>query len=124
MSGSETNANHTLILKINKQGNDGVQSSSRQVNSTGLYRLRVTIEGCEFEDSVQIEVDNCEQGLYIPAVFSPNVDLINDLFEPLGKYFRAEFMSIYNRWEGLAFLSESGAARGENVKGEQAQEGV
>ncbi|MBL0120510.1 MAG: gliding motility-associated C-terminal domain-containing protein [Saprospiraceae bacterium] len=51
----------------------------------------------------------CENGVcgkyYIPNVFSPNNDGINDEFEVVVKNVTINYMAIFNRWGGVVFSS-------------------
>ncbi len=71
------------------------------------YLLSVTDkEGCVTEDSVKITVvDSCT--LYIPNIFSPNGDKINDIFYPITDPCVKIVYSwrIINRWGDLIFES-------------------
>ena len=53
-------------------------------------------------DTVQVNVtENCnDPGIYIPTIFSPNGDGINDLFVVRGKDIKRVSLSVYNRWGG------------------------
>ncbi len=87
---------------------------NRQINVTPLndtiYHLNVTDEfGCTSRDSliVRINKDYCE-GIYVPNVFSPNDDLINDLFfintnPDLVNSIKT--FQIFSRWGELIFES-------------------
>lgn len=73
------------------------------------YEVSVTsLSGCTATDQVNITVTK-ERGIYIPNVFSPNGDGINDRFYIMGKGF-AEILilNIYDRWGNLVFAQNSG----------------
>ena len=72
---------------------------------TTTYAATITtIEGCTATDSVTVTVNDVRP-VYIPNIFSPNLDGANDTFTAFGgqaatniKEFR-----VYNRWGGLVY---------------------
>jgi gliding motility-associated-like protein len=77
----------------------------------GLYKVVVTdLNLCQVKDSVNIEPQN-ESCLVIPNAFSPNDDLINDVWniDMIELYPNME-ISVYNRWSQLLWKSEKGYA--------------
>jgi gliding motility-associated-like protein len=44
--------------------------------------------------------------LYIPNVFSPNADGINDTFFAIGEYIKEFQMRIFDRWGNMIFFSD------------------
>jgi gliding motility-associated-like protein len=89
----------------------------------GWYAVRVTdANGCTVTDSVRLEGMN-KQCLIIPDAFSPNRDLVNDVWniEHIDLYPAVE-ITIYNRWGQLLWQSEpgypvpwNGRSRGEDL---------
>ena len=85
--------------------------------------VRVTdANGCTVTDSVRLEGMN-KQCLIIPDAFSPNRDLVNDVWniEHIDLYPAVE-ITIYNRWGQLLWESEpgypvpwNGRSRGEDL---------
>jgi gliding motility-associated-like protein len=75
----------------------------------GLYKVTVTdINGCSVDDFVQLNGLN-KTCLIIPEAFSPNKDLINDVWI-LGNadlYPQME-ITIYNRWGQVVWKSQRG----------------
>jgi gliding motility-associated-like protein len=63
-----------------------------------IYTLLVTDEyGCEGTASFEIG-SGCLSTFYIPEIFSPNGDGLNDVFRPLLKNYQNFEMTILNRW--------------------------
>ena len=71
----------------------------------GTYTFIVEIENeCNYEHTLFIEVEsketckikNCKT--YIPNIFSPNNDGINDLFRPFSEVVTFEKLTIFDRW--------------------------
>jgi gliding motility-associated-like protein len=81
------------------------------VQQEGLYWVRVTDEnGCSGEDSIFVR-DLCPTRFYIPNVFSPNDDGVNDYFSVFGSDILGLQLSIYDRWGSLLFQSDDIEAR-------------
>ena len=71
-----------------------------------LVQNELTVNGCSNSHTVNINLENCElepSVIYIPNVFTPNGDLINDIFkiEALGG--EVEEAYIFNRWGNIIF---------------------
>ncbi|MEM6321333.1 MAG: gliding motility-associated C-terminal domain-containing protein [Bacteroidota bacterium] len=80
------------------------------------YELEITsASGCQANTLVNIRV-NKERGIYIPNVFSPNLDGINDEFYIMGRGF-AEILvfQIYDRWGTLVFEQNGGDINDANM---------
>jgi len=86
---------------------DGSTNSSLTTNSTGTYGVTVTnIQGCSTSDEIAI-VEECPSVLWIPNIFTPNEDGINDTFNAKAEYIESYTMSIFNRWGQLLFQTNS-----------------
>ena len=71
-----------------------------------LVQNELTSNGCNVSYTVNIILENCElepSVIYIPNVFTPNGDLVNDIFkiEALGG--EVEEGYIFNRWGNIVF---------------------
>ncbi len=90
---------------------NGESTSSIMVTAPGLYSVQVTTPCWSVSDEVIVyQQMNCEPfEIYVPNIFSPNGDQINDYFSvslgglPVIKKFSA---SIFDRWGNLIFQSE------------------
>lgn len=74
-----------------------------------LYTLEVVDEnGCVAKDEILVRVSREEQ-VFIPNIFSPNGDNINDYFFPyLGPGVKSIIkMDVYDRWGGLMYENSS-----------------
>ena len=84
---------------------------------TTTYNLTVTdIFGCEANDDIQLFVD--ERGrIYIPTVFSPNGDGINDFFTIFSGegVDRVSYLRIYDRWGEFLFENTDFSPNDEGV---------
>ena len=74
---------------------------------TTTYNVLVTDEyGCEATDNVTVAVKQ-ENTLIIPNAFSPNGDLVNDVFHVLGANITEFDMSIFDRWGQKVYETKS-----------------
>jgi gliding motility-associated-like protein len=102
----EGSLNFSLNPSINWTWNPGGNSPDITISDTGLYTVQgVNSYGCIIEDTVWVR-NGCDPSLYIPSIFTPNGDGINDFFRAYGtriSYYRLE---IFNRWGDLLFTSD------------------
>jgi gliding motility-associated-like protein len=77
--------------------------------TSGLYNITVTdLNGCIAKDSVQVDPLN-ETCLVIPKAFSPNGDLINDVWNiGMKELYPKMEVKIFNRWGEPIWRSEKG----------------
>ncbi len=80
---------------------DGVNTGERYANKEGPYTLTVFLDGCDFSDDINVTFEPCEPQVYVPNIFTPNADGINDTLFPLGKNFELISFRVYNRWGAL-----------------------
>ena len=75
---------------------------------SGTYIIQVTNEfGCTDSDEVYIEVDNTRD-IFVPNVFSPNFDNINDRFFIEGQGFgKIENILVFDRWGEVVYQSKN-----------------
>ncbi len=78
-------------------------------NSDKVYNVWLKVinnDGCE--DSIQKNVTVKEkENLFVPNVFTPQGDGINDYFTPISFGIEKINMKIFNRWGGLIFESNN-----------------
>jgi gliding motility-associated-like protein len=114
--GSDTTICHhdTVTLHINVPNSninwsDKSKRNILNITQEGTYWADVVSkEGCTFRDSIKVVVDNCTPFRpFVPNVFSPNNDGINDEVKP---FFQNDFeitnnylFQIYNRWGDMVF---------------------
>lgn len=73
------------------------------INDPGLYSKNfVTKNGCDSVEYLQISKASLD-GVFIPNVFTPNGDGMNDVFEVYALNHKSVSMQIYNRWGNEIF---------------------
>ena len=103
---------NTVTLKSpysNTIWNNGIVSSNLTIQTSGKYSATyIDSIGCINSDSINVEF--IENSIYIPNVFSPNLDGINDCFKPLtniesniGNY----SIVVFDRWGNRVFESSN-----------------
>jgi gliding motility-associated-like protein len=74
-------------------------------DTTTLYIVTVTYNGCIGSDSVLITVDKKCGDIFVPSAFSPNNDGHNDLLYLRGTCIQNMYFKVYDRWGRLMFES-------------------
>lgn len=71
------------------------------------YKLLVENNfGCKAEDRIEV-LEGCEPVLFLPDVFTPNGDDINDDFKITPAYITDFDLKVFNRWGELVFNSKN-----------------
>jgi len=93
-----------------------------EVSDLGLYWVEIVNEGCKLIDTIL--VGDCFE-IWIPNVFTPNGDGLNETFHPRGIHIQSYKMLIFNRWGEMLFESNDfGQGWDRTFKGKQCPEGV
>ena len=71
------------------------------INKAGLYSITVGKDGCVASD--EILINECNSEIWLPNVFTPNEDGLNDFFYPVCINIERIKMYIYNRWGNQIF---------------------
>ncbi|MFK7933100.1 MAG: gliding motility-associated C-terminal domain-containing protein, partial [Saprospiraceae bacterium] len=89
--------------------NDCSEPVAQPIETTTYELLVSNGAGCSAQATVTIEVTNIER-LYLPTVFSPNGDGVNDEYTVFGGTDIKEIISlrIFDRWGGEVFVGETG----------------
>lgn len=83
---------------------DGSEEHNFKAVQPGSYSVQVKVGDCVFEDKVELRA--CESCLYVPNVFSPNGDGLNDEFRGFpGCEISNYEQSVYDRWGNLVFYN-------------------
>lgn len=102
-------------------------------STTGDFtQILNSTSGCDSTLSIRIGLKDeelCENGVcgrfFIPNVFTPNFDNVNDYFEINRKNVTINEMIIFNRWGGVLFSSHDENPKWDgNIKDQEAQTGV
>ena len=88
-----------------------VSNNEYTVNSSGEYLVETNIYGCDFSKTFTLHASDCRAAIYVPNVFSPNGDGINDEFYPQGNDFEIISLRVYDRWGGLRYKGMGSGAR-------------
>lgn len=83
-------------------GATGSSITVKPLETTTFCATLTTVYGCKSENCVEIVVKD-ESTLYVPNVFTPNGDGVNDIFYIPGYNLVSFDMKIYNRWGQLLF---------------------
>ncbi len=80
------------------------------------YEVQIISQsGCVATSTVNITVTK-ERGIYIPNVFSPNLDGINDQFYIMGKgYAQILIFQIFDRWGNAVFSQSQGSINNKSI---------
>jgi gliding motility-associated-like protein len=107
---------------------DSSTKDTLRVTKKGYYDAQITNSCGKYAQSFDVKFANCIIDIYVPTVFSPNDDNINDTFAP---FVHAEFpiieyeFGLYNRWGIEVFFSkEQGVAWDGYFKNQAAESGV
>jgi len=86
--------------------NTGSTDSFIFVFNTGKYKLKASNVCGVMEDSINITIQSEYCDLFMVNAFSPNNDLINNVFMPRGRNITVKNFQIYNRWGELIFETD------------------
>jgi gliding motility-associated-like protein len=91
----------------------------------GYYPVqRTDLNGCN--DTIHFNViTNCEFVVYVPDVFTPNNDGLNESFGPsISGLYKSFSMQIFNRWGEMVFNTNSSQVWHADYMGDLVQQGV
>lgn len=107
------NHNSTYVYDQNWNFGDGMSSSAQSGDhayiNPGSYELILSVNnfsGCKLDTTFTVEIPSAESNIFIPNIFTPNNDGLNDVFEPgaNGTCF-TEQITIFNRWGNKIYES-------------------
>lgn len=114
-----------LLLTSGNQNtiwSNGTRTDQLIVDKSGSYYFILENACGLFKSTIQVEFENSITYDYIPNIFSPNGDQINDLF-PGNQFILPYSLKIYSRWGELLFESTNKSWDGQ-FNGKQMQNGV
>lgn len=84
---------------------NGSTAATRLVDQSGLYWVRIENDCGVAFDSVRVNVEAYSCDIFLPTAFSPNGDILNDVFAPKGNFRMIQF-KIFSRWGDVLFETE------------------
>lgn len=99
---------------------DGTAGNSFAAPGPGLYWAEGISGGCLDRDSILLyePEHRCECQIYLPNVFSPNGDGLNDVFSPLTPCTLEDYeMAVFDRWGKMLFRSTDPASGWDGATG-------
>ena len=108
------------------QWSDNSTNPVKRISESGTYWAKIIDEhGCELLDSITIQFNS---NYFIPNVFSPNYDGLNDYFFPIIDEENIEkfLFTIFDRWGNLLYSTSDPKAKGwdGSFKGKEVNPGV
>lgn len=102
------------------------QDSIFQLQQAASYTISTSIANCVFSQELNMHIEPCAVPIYIPNVFSPNGDGINDVLYAQGLDFEGLSLKVYDRWGGLVYSTKQQPLRwlGESASGAAVSTGV
>lgn len=104
--------------------NTGATTQTLSVTTVGNYFVTATFNSCTQTDDINV-TDECGSELFIPNVFTPNNDGVNDLMKLLGVNLQTYHLLVFDRWGKQLFESTSITSSWDGtVNGKPVPEGV
>ena len=100
-----------LFLDITTPGGsylwqDGSVNAHYSITQQGIYWAKLTVDGCENSDTINVEVIDCDCKLSVPNAFTPNGDGINDKWVLSQRNCISKIaLSVYNMYGSLIYHS-------------------
>lgn len=117
-----------LQSQVNYRWNTGATTPAMRTNLAGQYwvETRNQCETLRQEVEVVNDYTPAQKNIYVPTAFSPNGDLVNDVFQAYLKHDIIHFeMKIFDRRGSLMFSSEDPSVGWDGtLKGQKAHSGV
>ena len=86
---------------------DGSTENERYVSQSGLFRVVATNRCASAEASMELTVEDCTCQLFLPNVFTPNRDGLNETFLPEFDCELEDFsIEIFDRWGHSLYVSD------------------
>lgn len=92
---------------------NGATTKQLKIESSGVYEATIKNICGEFQFKQKAEAEDCRCRVYVPNIFTPNDDGINDLLQPyLDCDYTYEILhfEVYNRWGGRVWSSPAALA--------------
>ena len=132
---SDTSICKGQIVTLNPQTigtyiwSNGSKNTQIKVNTEGVYSVKVSNICGDFNYSSTVKVKKCDCNIFVPNVFSPNNDGVNDelqVFINCDIPIKVKRFQVFNRWGNLVFTqSNTNDIRWNGqVNGTQMEQGV
>ena len=102
------------VTQVNWSPTDGAfRNSQDAITVKPSLNTEYTVEvknigGCSAKDKVTVFVTCDNDNVFVPTLFSPNADGVNDVFYPRGRgLFKIKSLVIFNRWGEAIFEKRS-----------------
>ncbi len=95
----------------------GSRASKIEIVEAGIYTLTITNQCGTFNYESQVETEVCDCPIYVPNIFSPDGDGLNDEFIAFAACdfpLQINLFQIFDRWGSLLYAADSGAL--ENIR--------
>ena len=104
-------AQKELVLQTNQpeasvMWSNGSQDNSLQIKNAGVYVVKIYNRCFQVSDTISVSVKDCSS-LFIPNIFTPNNDGVNDFFHIITEDNRLINLKIFNRWGNLLLDKEN-----------------
>ena len=104
---------------------DGSTSPVYIIEKEGIYSVTVSNACMSVSKSIEIKTMDCRCELWLPNIFSPNNDGLNEIYLPVVTQELLSFqMVIYNRWGGLIFSTNTFKGWDGKMNGKDVPDGV
>jgi gliding motility-associated-like protein len=107
---NQSNGANEYLWDFGDNGSSEEKSPTHAYTEMGLFNVKLYAKnqyGCMDSTSSNVRIYE-KLTFYIPNTFTPNNDLVNDLFMPSGVGIMKYEMSIYSRWGQLLYKGENG----------------
>lgn len=87
-----------------------LEGSFFEATEAGFYTAEIMVGDCAGIDTIEVIYENCESCYLFPNAFTPDGDLVNDLFQPVIECepeLQTFDLSVFNRWGQKVFQSNN-----------------
>ena len=99
---------------------DGLTYKERPIEREGKFDVYIVQGDKGYHLLLDVKLQDCNSSVFIPNVFTPNHDGVNDVFQPIMQNAELINCQIYNRWGSCIYQSAhemiwDGSYRGRNL---------
>jgi large repetitive protein len=87
---------------------NGSRQNAIDIRDTGRYSV-IKKNSCQLlSDTIRLGIEDCSCPVYIPDIFSPDDNRVNDTWKPIATCRMPEYdLSVYNRFGQLIFYTQN-----------------